>query len=185
MCTFCQFPRTRISTSTSRQIRRTSAFTVLHSDTRWAGRGRGRLPKCRGGGWPLCAGEPLLPPQLQVRQHVAPALGPRQDRGHHQGRGAGPGAAGDTISTISIIFILKSSLYIYNIYRWTMVTTCCGVRSGTATSGRRRWGVTIPASSTGTTEQQADHWAVSRIRYVHMYIFSYIIHYQLFSSLME
>ena len=42
MCIFCQFPRTRISISTSRQIRRTSAFTVLHSDTRWAGRG-GRL----------------------------------------------------------------------------------------------------------------------------------------------
>ena len=43
MCTFCQFRRTRISISTSRQIRRTSAFTVLHSDTRWAG--RGRLPR--------------------------------------------------------------------------------------------------------------------------------------------
>ena len=34
---------------------------------------------------------------------MAPALGPRQDRGHHQGAGAGPGAAGDTISTISTI----------------------------------------------------------------------------------
>ena len=63
---------------------------------------------------------------------------------------------------------------IYNIYRWTMVTTCCGVRSGTATSGQRRWAATTPASSTGTTEQQADHWAVIRIRYIglnaHIYI---------------
>ena len=41
MCIFFQFPRTRISISTSRQIRRTSAFTVLHSDTRWAGQGAG------------------------------------------------------------------------------------------------------------------------------------------------
>ena len=57
-------------------------------------------------------------------------------------------------------------LYIYNIYRWTMVTTCCGVRSGTATSGQRRWAATTPASSTGTTEQQADHCAVIRIRYI-------------------
>ena len=68
---------------------------------------------------------------------------------------------------------------IYNIYRWTMVTTCCGVRSGTATSGQRRWAATTPASSTGTTEQQADHWAVIRIRYIGLNVFIFsCIYYQ-------
>ena len=175
MCTFCQFPRTRISTSTSRQIRRTSAFTVLHSDTRWAGQagaaeaGADHCVQVNHSFLPNCKFGSMWHPRWGRVRTVVTTKDVEQ---------------GQELLVTQYLQYLRC-LYIYNIYRWTMVMTCCDVRSGTATSGRRRWGVTTPASSTGTTEQQADHWAVSRIRYVHMYIFSYIIHYQLFSSLME
>ena len=162
MCTFCQFPRTRISTSTSRQIRRTSAFTVLHSDTRWAGRGRGRLVRLG-----------LTTDCVQVNHSFLPNCKfgsmwhPRWGRVRTVVTTKDVEQGQELLVTQYLQYLRCLYKYnFYNIYRWTMVTTCCGVRSGTATSGRRRWGVTIPASSTGTTEQQADHWAVIRIRYI-------------------